>query len=571
MGQGRIGPPRQAVDVRAFGAAGDGKADDSAAFERAAASAGPGGIVVPEGLFRLARDVVLDVPVSCAGRIEQPPGCRLVLRRNLDYPSYAAAFGPEAALERAVAGLLAAEGPASLDLRGERIALDRPLDVARWAGPLAAGGRKTIRNGTIAAAPGPGWEIEDLRSRARFDPARPGMLSGVAEIERIRPGAAVTGPGLGRGLLVGAIDRETQRARLSRPGWGDADFALYTFRRTGYALDFSGLERLGELGLEDIRLELGDLAGGVLLPARHGRLRATRLAVCAPSGAGLAALGGDGDLDLDQCRVESGAAEGALGVSGAGARLRLAGCVFEGFGVAAILGGRGNLVTGCRFAGGGTGRATALLVTRRDARLQAVGNAFDGCGIDWTDEHEPRFDTGRKAGFGGLGLLGNAFEASDVAAHESWLILRAHRRAQPIRDLAVIGNSFAAWGGGAARAETVCATGAPLDLADMRGINWHGNVCRGVEHPAANPVTREFAVKIPLRVWTLAPRPLLPFGAVPVDVVSVVGIDLRSASGEPVRDSPAAEIAPETGRVRLRFARPVSGRVRVTLRCDRPG
>ena len=42
------------VDVRAFGAIGDGKADDTAAFARAIASVNQGGtILVPRGTFML--------------------------------------------------------------------------------------------------------------------------------------------------------------------------------------------------------------------------------------------------------------------------------------------------------------------------------------------------------------------------------------------------------------------------------------------------------------------------------------------------------------------------------------
>jgi len=52
----------QAIDVRVLGALGDGKADDTAAFVKAAeqARAERRGVFVPRGLYRLARPVVLD-------------------------------------------------------------------------------------------------------------------------------------------------------------------------------------------------------------------------------------------------------------------------------------------------------------------------------------------------------------------------------------------------------------------------------------------------------------------------------------------------------------------------------
>ncbi len=560
-----------AVDVRTFGAIGDGVADDSAAFDRAAAAAGPAGIVVPEGTFRLARDLVLEVPVRFLGRISQPAGRHAVFLRNLDHSSYRAAFGDREALDRALRALFAVQGPAVLDLEGRTVVLSRPLDFARLGGTLRGSGRKGIRNGTFAVAPGPAWEGETIRSRARFDPTDPCELRDVAPGARIAPGALVTGPGLGRAVHVREPETEGRTARLSLPGWGDAETGRYEFRRLRFALDFSGLGELGDFLLEDVRLDLRGAAAGILLPERHRSFRGIRLVVDAPAGQGLSGLGRlTSGLELDQCRFEAVGAQD-VGMASAGASVRLRGCVFEGFAIAAVLSGRSNLVSGCRFVGGGTGgRSTALLLTRREPRCEVVGTAFEGCGIDWTDEHESRFDAGRKAGFGGLGLVGNVFEATDAAEHETWLTIRAHRRAQPIRDLAVIGNTFAAIGGRSDRVETVCASGARLDLSRMRRIEWHGNTCRGVLFPAANPVTRQFRLRIPTRIWTLDPGGALPFGAVATEIVAVTAVELRNAAGDPVREIPSVGVDQRTGRLRAQFPIPVSGALRVTIRCDGP-
>ncbi len=558
-----------AVDVRTFGAIGDGTADDSLAFERAAAAAGPAGIVVPAGTFRLSRDVVFEVPVRLLGTISQPAGRHAVFLRNLDYSSYCAAFGEREALGRALRALFAVAGAASLDLEGRTLVLSRPLDVARAAGTRRSAGRKGVRNGTFAVAPGPAWEPETIRARARFDPTGPAELRDVAPGARIAPGALVSGPGLGRAVHVRDRDVEGRTVGLCLPGWGDAEIARYEFRRYRYALDFSGFDDLPDVALEDVRLDLGGAAGGILLPERHRRFRGIRLVVEAPAGQGLSGLGrGTSGLDLDQCRFEAAGAE-AVALASGGASVRLRGCVFDGFETAAILSGRGHLVSGCRFVGGGGGgRSTGLCLTRREPRCQVVGNAFDGCGIRWSDEHESRFDAGRKAGFGGLGLLGNSFEATDAAEHESWLTIRAHRRTQPIRDLAVIGNTFAAIGGRSDRVERVCASGARLDLTRMRRIDWHGNTCRGVLVPAANPVTRQFRLRIPTRIWTLDPGGALPFGAVASEIVAVTAVDLRNAAGDPVGEMPSVEVDALSGRLRARFPLPVSGALRVTIRCD---
>jgi hypothetical protein len=49
-----------AVDVRALGAKGDGKADDTDAFEKAIRDAGPGTVYIPPGTYNVSRTLVLD-------------------------------------------------------------------------------------------------------------------------------------------------------------------------------------------------------------------------------------------------------------------------------------------------------------------------------------------------------------------------------------------------------------------------------------------------------------------------------------------------------------------------------
>jgi len=68
--RGQIDPPRSGVSLRDFGAVGDGKVDDSGAFQRAIDS-GRGDIHVPRGRYRFTKTVVADLdrfgPLSIIG------------------------------------------------------------------------------------------------------------------------------------------------------------------------------------------------------------------------------------------------------------------------------------------------------------------------------------------------------------------------------------------------------------------------------------------------------------------------------------------------------------------------
>lgn len=142
------------IDVRLMGAAGDGVTEDGAAFAAAFAAAGPAGVRVPPGLYRVSCDLACPHPVRFEGRLLQPADRRLALGAGLRLSDYLDAFGTgDAALRKAVAALFAAEGEATLDLCGMEVALDAPLRVDA----AGAVGAKSLRRGRIALRAGQGW------------------------------------------------------------------------------------------------------------------------------------------------------------------------------------------------------------------------------------------------------------------------------------------------------------------------------------------------------------------------------------------------------------------------------
>ncbi len=70
------------VDVRDFGAVGDGVTDDHAAFDAADIAADGRDILVPEGTYLIGSNITMDNPVRFQGTVTMPADKRLILRGN---------------------------------------------------------------------------------------------------------------------------------------------------------------------------------------------------------------------------------------------------------------------------------------------------------------------------------------------------------------------------------------------------------------------------------------------------------------------------------------------------------
>ena len=83
------------VDVRDYGALGNGTTDDRAAFAAADAAASGRTVLVSAGTYRLASDFTFSNAVRFEGTLVMPAAARLTCTRNYDLNTYAAAFGSE--------------------------------------------------------------------------------------------------------------------------------------------------------------------------------------------------------------------------------------------------------------------------------------------------------------------------------------------------------------------------------------------------------------------------------------------------------------------------------------------
>ncbi|MFT6932795.1 MAG: hypothetical protein ACJAXT_001495, partial [Paracoccaceae bacterium] len=83
------------VDVKDFGAVGDGVTNDLAAFEAADAAADGREVLVSEGVFLITGSLTMDSPVRFQGTMIMDDTVRFALTKNFNLNTYADAFGDE--------------------------------------------------------------------------------------------------------------------------------------------------------------------------------------------------------------------------------------------------------------------------------------------------------------------------------------------------------------------------------------------------------------------------------------------------------------------------------------------
>ena len=154
------------VDVRDFGALGDGVTDDSAAFIAADAAAEGRTVRVPRGTFFLNDNVTMVSRVEFDGLIVMPADRILSLQRSFDLPTYIDAFGDEVlAFKKAFQALLNNADHEALDLGGRRINIYEPIDMqAAVANRTEYAQQREIRNGQFFVENSAAWDTETFTS-----------------------------------------------------------------------------------------------------------------------------------------------------------------------------------------------------------------------------------------------------------------------------------------------------------------------------------------------------------------------------------------------------------------------
>lgn len=573
------------VDVRDYGAIGDGVTDDTVAFEAADAAAEGRGVLVSAGTYRLPSSVTLNSAVRFEGTVDMPTGARLVCTRNYDLDTYAAAFGDEEeGFRRGLGALFGFTDHAVFDMGGRRVALTRPVDVAALAGIESLSQRRVLAHGYLSASNSTEWERETATSVATYSPSDAFRLTGVANVANVPVGARVSGNGVGREVYVRSKNVGAGTVELSQPLFGGGGTRTYTFTRFKYMLDFSGFSLLSRFEIVDFEFQCEGRASGVLLPVSG---IANRFADCTfnrPLDRAVTSSGtGCQGLFVDQCQFLSNeqAANSqdrssiCLNINANDVKIRDSRIVrFAHF---AIVSGNGHLIIANHFFQGddeeiGVRRA-GLVFTTTNIKTVVSGNYIDNCFIEWTNEHDAEPDFGTEFGFGGLSIVGNIFMVSNTPPSFRWIVMKPYGSGHFVNGLTVNDNVFRTVNVSIDRMDGVDATFATLDVGRLRNIVINANAYNGVTQVTQTPVLIEHNQNTASDTWVIDAGRFLPFGGRARNVQGLVAEGpITTASNTAHWGMPYVQVeqGADGGEVDLHWQTAVRGRVQVVVRVDNP-
>ncbi|MBD3765908.1 MAG: right-handed parallel beta-helix repeat-containing protein [Rhodobacterales bacterium] len=573
------------VDVRDYGAVGDGVTDDSAAMAAADAAAAGRTVLVSAGDYWCAQDVTFASPVRFEGTLAMPANRKLACTRNYDLDTYAAAFGSELeGFRRGLQVLFHFTDHVVFDLNGRRVDLVEPIDVAALCGLTSFAQRRVITNGQLNAATSDAWTTFSTSSAATYSTASATQLTGVANAVNIPVGSLITGTGVGREVYVLGRNTGAQTLTISQPLWAAAGTRNLGFQRFRYMLDFSGFDDLQKFEITDIEFQCNGLASAILLAPSGNTFRVADCVFTKPRDRGITSIGsGCQGMLVDQCQFVSNEqalraqdrTSIALNVNANDSKIRDNRIVrFAHF---AILNGTGHMFIGNHFFQGddepaGTRRA-GLVFTQPNLKTLITGNYIDNCFIELSNEHDATPDFADVYSFGGLTVTGNIFTCNDVGSWFRWIVVTPRGTGHFINGLSVISNAFRTVNTNIDRIEAIDTTHATLDFGRFRNIRFEGNTFNGIEQVTVSPVLVEHDQTTEADTWVIDGAGFLPFGARARNVEAVVmGGPVTTVGNVKRYEFPYVLTEQGTGAqlVHLKWSEPLKGTAFLTIRCDSP-
>jgi len=570
------------IDVRDYGAVGDGVTNDWAAFDAADAAAAGKTVVVSPGTYYLATHFTFDNPVKFEGTLVMPEDQRLSCTRDYDLNTYAAAFGNELqGFRKALQALFYFTDHSTLDLNGRRVDLTAPIDVAALAGLTNFGQRRVLQNGVLTVTAGAAWSTQAVTSLGTYSTANPDQLTAVTNIAAVPVGARISGTGVGREVYVTSKNIATNTLTLSQPLWGGSGTRTYTFNRFKYLLDFSGFEELWRFEINEIEFSCNYNASCVNLPTTGSLFRLDRCTFQLPRDKAVTSIGeGCQGLVIDGCLFNGGgptppAPMICFNVNANDAKIRNNRAAYSThFGV---FGGGSHIIMGNHIFPSGGGSPTmglaGIIFTTPNARGFLVGNYFDHQFIELSNEHSSDPTSASSFTFGGLSITGNLFLSSDANPGFRFIVISPKGSGHAVNGLSVTNNVFRKSGPSIDRIEAVDTTHAVLLPQDFRNVVFSNNTFTGVVQHTISPLLVEHNQNTAATTWVVNAGAYMPFGgwARNVEAIVLEG-PIRNASNAVQWAQPYADVEMGTNKneIHLKWPSAVKGKAIVTLRCDNP-
>lgn len=573
------------LDVRDYGAIGDGITDDRAAFDAADTAAVGKTVVVSPGNYFIGSHLTFENPVKFEGTITMPDAQRLACTRNFNLDTYSSAFGNELlGFKKALQALFYFTDHVSLDLNGRRVELTEPIDVAALAGLTSFSQRRALSHGQLTVTPGAGWATQTVSAVATYSTAQTSRLTAVANISAIPVGAKISGTGVGREVYVTSKNVAAATIELSQPLVAAAGTRSFTFDRFRYMLDFSGFTDMSKFEVTNLEFLCGGEASAILLPTTGSAFLLADCTINRPKDRALTSSGqGCQSLQIDNCQFLSNeqgtrAQDRTTVVFNANAndiKVRNNRAVrFAHFGVVS---GSGSMFVGNHFFGGdeetlGVRRA-GLVLTLPNSKTYITGNYIDNCFIELSNEHDDRPEFSSEFSFGGLTMTGNVFTAQDTGPWFRWIVITPRGTGHFVSGLSVTGNVFRTRNGDIDRIEMIDTSFATLAFNSFRNITFEANTFNGVVQPTTSPVMVQHTQNTAADTWVIDAAAYLPFGGRARNVMALVAegpVSNATNVNQYIMPYVLVEQGANQAFVHVKWQTPVKGRVQATIRCDNP-
>jgi hypothetical protein len=573
------------VDVRDYGAIGNGVANDVAAFLAADAAAAGRTILVSKGTYSLPGNLTINSPIRFQGTVTQPAANRLILTRNFDLETYSRAFGGDVAgFTKALQALFYFSDHVTFDMSGRRVDLTAPIDVALLSGLTSFSNRRVLRNGSLNAQTSAAWTNDVVTSVATYSVNNSTTLTGVANVANIPIGARVESTGVGREVYVKAKNVGAGTVELSQPLYGAAGTRTYTFTRYKYLLDFSGFSLLSRFEIQEVEFNCLGLCSGVMMPLAGSVFRYDSCTFNRPKDRGITSAGtGCQGMFIDYCQFLSNEqalnaqARTTIAVNVQANDVKIRNNRVVRFRHFAVMNGTSHMIYNNHFFQGDDApagvRVAGLVFTQTNVATVVAGNYIDNCFIEWGNEHDPEPAFNNEFSFGGLNVVGNIFIASDVSSAFRWVVVKPYGSGHFLNGFSLVNNTFRVFNATVDRVEMVDTSFANLDFTRSRNVRVEGNTYNQVAQTIQNPIVITHTQNTAADTWVVDSGGFVPFEGRIRMVESVMpegAITTAANASRYMFPNALVGQGPGGAQAHLRWGEAVRGKVTAVLRMDVP-